>query len=258
LLIKEYYSQEYEELFGPLPDLSAQNCPEKATPLLDDPGSQKLWNDMKPEDRESVNRVFSNIGKAIAAFEKLILPTPSRFDLYVAALLKGDTEKLNNTLTAEEITGMRLFIGQGKCVKCHKGPLFIDDDFHNLQVPKRREISFDKGRADGIEKALTDEFNCYGKYSDAKPEECNALNTIESNTDKYVGAFKTPTLRNVAERAPYMHAGQFKTIAKVMAFYQYPFDFNLMSEFGHSTLSDDELEKIEAFLQTLSSPLSFP
>jgi cytochrome c peroxidase len=81
---------------------------------------------------------------------------------------------------------------------------------------------------------------------------------MDSDTEKYRGAFKTPILRNVAERAPYMHAGQFKTIAKVMAFYQYPFDFNLMSEFGHSTLSDKELEHIEAFLQTLSSPLSSP
>ena len=258
LLVKEFYSQEYEEIFGPLPELSAQNCPGKASPLLDDPGSQKLWNGMEPEDRESVNRVFSNTGKAIAAFERLILPTPSRFDQYVAALLKGDTEKLNNTLTAEEITGMRLFIGQGKCVKCHKGPLFIDDDFHNLQVPKRREISVDKGRAEGIEKVLTDEFNCYGKYSDADPAECIALNTMNSDAEKYIGAFKTPTLRNVAERAPYMHAGQFKTIAKVMAFYQYPFDFNLMAEFGHSTLTDKELGKIEAFLSTLSSPLNFP
>jgi cytochrome c peroxidase len=258
LLVKEFYSQEYEEIFGPLPELSTQNCPGKASPLLDDPSSQKLWNDMEPEDRESVNRVFSNIGKAIAAFERLILPTPSRFDQYVAALLKGDIEKLNNTLTAEEITGMRLFIGTGNCTKCHKGPLFADDKFHNLQIPKWREIPFDRGRADGIEKVLADEFNCYGKYSDADPEECIALKTIESDTDKYIGAFKTPTLRNVTERAPYMHAGQFKTIAKVMAFYQYPFDFNLMSEFGHSTLSDKELGQIEAFLQTLSSPLSSP
>ena len=213
---------------------------------------------MEPEVRESANRVFSNTGKAIAAFERLILPTPSRFDQYVAALLKGDTEKLNNTLTAEEITGMRLFIGQGNCIKCHKGFLFAGDKFHNLQIPSRRETPFDRGRADGIEKILADEFNCYGKYSDAKPEECVALNTIESDIDKYVGAFKTPTLRNVAKRAPYMHAGQFKTIAKVMAFYQYPFDFILMSEFGHSTLSDKELQKIEAFLATLSSPLNFP
>jgi cytochrome c peroxidase len=258
LLAIDHYRQEYEEIYGPLPDLSVQNCPEKASPLLDDPVSRKFWDDMKPEDRESVNRIFSNIGKAIAAFERLILPTPSRFDLYVEALLQGDAEKIKTILSPKEIEGMRLFIGQGNCTKCHKGPLFADDKFHNLQIPSRREILFDRGRADGIEKVLADEFNCYGKYSDADPEECIALKTIESDTDKYIGAFKTPTLRNVAERAPYMHAGQFKTIAKVMAFYQYPFDFNLMSEFGHSTLSDKELGQIEAFLQTLSSSLSSP
>jgi len=254
LLAIKHYRQEYEEIFGPLPDLSAQNCPEKATPLPDNPVSQKLWNDMKPEDREAVNRVFSNIGKAIAAFERLILPTPSRFDQYVAALLKGDTEKIKTIMSEDEIEGMRLFVGKGNCIKCHSGPLFVDDDFHNLKVPGR----LDKGRTEGIEKVLADEFNCYGKYSDAESEECIALNTMDSDTDKYIDAFKTPTLRNVAERAPYMHAGQFKTIAKVMAFYQYPFDFNLMSEFGHSTLSDKELGKIEAFLHTLSSPLNFP
>ena len=254
LLAIKHYRQEYEEIFGPLPDLSAQNCPEKATPLLDNPVSQKLWNDMKPEDREAVNRVFSNIGKAIAAFERLILPTPSRFDQYVDALLKGDTEKIKTIMSEEEIEGMRLFVGKGNCIKCHSGPLFVDDDFHNLKVPSR----LDKGRTEGIEKVLADEFNCYGKYSDAEPEECVALNAMVSDKEKYLDAFKTPTLRNVVERAPYMHSGQFKTIAKVLAFYQYPFDFDLMLEFGHSTLSDKDLEKIEAFLYTLSSPLSFP
>jgi cytochrome c peroxidase len=254
LLVIKHYRQEYEEIFGPLPGLSAQNCPEKATPLLDNPVSQKLWNDMKPEDKEAANRVFSNIGKAIAAFERLILPTPSRFDQYVDALLKGDTEKRKTIMSAEEIEGMRLFIGKGNCIKCHSGPLFADDDFHNVKVPGR----LDKGRAEGIEKVLVDEFNCYGKYSDAETEECFALNAMVSDKEKYLDAFKTPTLRNVVERAPYMHAGQFKTIAKVLAFYQYPFDFNLMVEFGHSTLSDKELEKIEAFLYTLSSPLTFP
>jgi cytochrome c peroxidase len=258
LLIAEHYRGEYEEIFGPLPDLSTQNCPEKASPLLDDPGSQKLWNDMKPEDREAVNRVFSNIGKAIAAFERLMLPTPSRFDQYVEALLQGDSKKIKTILNPEEIEGMRLFIGRGNCIKCHKGPLFADDDFHDLKIPSRRDIPYDRGRADGIKKVLADEFNCYGKYSDAEPEECIALNTIESDTDKYIDAFKTPTLRNVEERAPYMHAGQFKTLAKVMAFYQYPIDFNLMFTLGHSTLTDKELEKIEAFLHTLSGPLSFP
>lgn len=254
LLVIKHYRQEYEEIFGPLPDLSVQNCPEKATPLLDDPVSQKLWNDMKPEDREAVNRVFSNTGKVIAAFERLILPTPSRFDQYVDALLKGDTEKIKTIMSKEEVEGMLLFIGKGNCIKCHSGPLFVDDDFHNLKVPG----GLDKGRAEGIEKVLADEFNCYGKYSDAEPEECVALNAMVSDNEKYLDAFKTPTLRNVVERAPYMHSGQFKTIAKVLAFYQYPFDFDLMLEFGHSTLSDKDLEKIEAFLYTLGSPLSFP
>jgi len=119
-----------------LPDLSAQNCPEKASPLLDDPSSQKLWNDMEPEDRESVNSVFSNIGKAIAAFERLILPTPSRFDQYVAALLKGNTEKLNNTLTAEEITGMRLFIGQGTASNAIKARFLQTMIFIIFKFPK--------------------------------------------------------------------------------------------------------------------------
>ena len=257
LLIAEHYQAEYEELFGPLPELTEANCPPEATPVVDEAG-RKLWGTMKPADQDAVNRVFSNIGKAIAAYERLILPTPSRFDQYVEDLLQGDPEKIKNILSPEEIEGMRLFIGTGNCTKCHSGPLFADDKFHNLQIPKRREIPYDRGRADGIEKVLTDEFNCYGKYSDAKSEECVALNTMDSDTEKYRGAFKTPILRNVAERAPYMHAGQFKTIAKVMAFYQYPFDFNLMSEFGHSTLSDKELEHIRAFLQTLSSPLSSP
>lgn len=254
LLVIKHYRQEYEEIFGPLPDLSAQNCPEKAAPLLDDPVSLKLWNDMKPGDREAVNRVFSNIGKAIAAFERLILPTPSRFDQYVEALLKGDREKTKTIMSEEEVEGMRLFIGKGNCIKCHSGPLFVDDDFHNIKVPG----GLDKGRAEGMEKVLADEFNCYGKYSDAEPEECVALNAMVADKEKYRDAFKTPTLRNVVERAPYMHSGQFKTIAKVLAFYQYPFDFDLMLEFGHSALSDKDLEKIEAFLHALSSPMNFP
>lgn len=258
LLIIEHYRKEYEEVFGPLPAVTEKNCPRKATPVLDAPVSRKLWDGMTPGDREAVNRVFSNTGKAIAAFERLIVPTPSRFDQYVEALLQGDSKKMKALLGPDEIEGMRLFIGKGKCVECHSTPLFADDDFHIVKVPGRSGVPFDKGRAEGIEKVLADEFNCYGKYSDAEPKNCLALNTIEADTEKYIGAFKTPILRNVAERPPYMHAGQFKTIAKVLAFYQYPFDFHLEFDLGHATLTDKELEQIEAFLHTLSSPLSFP
>jgi cytochrome c peroxidase len=258
LLVIEHYRKEYEDIFGPLPNLSVRNCPEKATPALDNPVSRKLWDAMKPEDKDAVNRVFSNIGKAIAAFERLILPTPSRFDQYVKALFNEDTETMATALSAEELQGMRLFIGKGKCTECHKGPLFSDGDFHNVKIPDRDDLPYDTGRADGIKKVMGDEFNCLGKYSDAKPEECIALNTMDTDAAKFRGAFKTPILRNVVERPPYMHAGQFKTIAKVMAFYQYPFDFHLDFDLGHAILQDKELEEIEAFLHSLSSTLSTP
>jgi cytochrome c peroxidase len=67
LLIIEHYRKEYEEVFGPLPAVTEKNCPLKATPVLDAPVSRKLWDGMTPGDREAVNRVFSNTGKAIAA-----------------------------------------------------------------------------------------------------------------------------------------------------------------------------------------------
>ena len=101
---------------------------------------------------------------------------------------------------------------------------------------------------------LSDEFNCLGRYSAAKPEECLELRFIDTNKGKYTGAFKTPTLRNVADRSPYMHAGQIKTLSEVLRFYR----SSGRDELKHQDLTNEELSKIEAFLKTLSGPLSFP
>jgi cytochrome c peroxidase len=109
----------------------------------------------------------------------------------------------------------------------------------------------DRGRADGIRKVLSDEFNCLGRYSDAGPQDCAELRFLDTDTGKYVGAFKTPTLRNVAERAPYMEAGQFTTLKEVLEFYRQ----SKSHELGHGELSDEELSQIEAFLHTLSGPI---
>ena len=108
--------------FWILPYLTEKNCPWKATPVLEDPVSRKLWDEIAPGDREATNQVFSNIGKAIVAFEWLIVPTLSRFDQYVEAPLQGDFRKMKALLSPDEIEGMRLFIGKGKCVKCHSTP----------------------------------------------------------------------------------------------------------------------------------------
>ena len=63
------------------------------------------------------------MGKALAAYERLLLPGWSRFDEYVDALLVQDREGLS-VLTADEIAGLKLFLGKAGCVKCHAGPLF--------------------------------------------------------------------------------------------------------------------------------------
>jgi cytochrome c peroxidase len=206
---------------------------------------------MTPDKRDEVNRIYANMGKAIAAFVRTIVPGPSRFDRYVEALLNNKIGTLPAMFTSDEVNGLRLFIGKAKCTNCHNGPLFTNSDFHNTGVPTPAKMPPDRGRADGIRKVLSDEFNCLGRYSDAGPQSCAELRFLDADTEKYAGAFKTPTLRNVAERAPYMHAGQFQTLKEVLDFYRQ----STSHELGHGALSDKELSQLEAFLRTLSGPV---
>jgi cytochrome c peroxidase len=246
-LINKNYQSEYEEIFGKIPDITNA----VASPVTEDVSVLKTWISMTPDKRDDVNRIYANIGKAIAAYMRTIGPGPSRFDRYVEALLNNDMATLQESLTAEEVNGLRLFIGKAKCTNCHSGPLFTNGDFHNTGVPTPAKMPPDKGRADGIRKVLSDEFNCLGRYSDAGPQDCAELRFVDVDIEKYVGAFKTPTLRNVAERAPYMHAGQFATLKEVLAFYRQ----SKSHELGHGGLSDEELSQLEAFLHTLSGPI---
>ncbi|MBI5075345.1 MAG: cytochrome-c peroxidase [Nitrospirae bacterium] len=249
-LIADRYKKEYEEIFGKLPRIDHKTCPPKASPGTGNPVALKAWQAMKPQDRDSVNRIYANIGKAIAAFVAQILPQSAPFDKYVDAVVKNELETADKLMKKDAVEGLRLFIGKAKCTNCHTGPLFTNSSFHDIGIGNVK----DKGRADGIIKVMTDEFNCFGKYSDAKPDECSELRFIDTNKTKYVGAFKTPTLRNVAERPPYMHAGQLKTLSEVLSFYQR----SSSRELGHQALTNAELLKIEAFLKTLSSPLGYP
>jgi len=248
--IIDKYKSEYAEIFGRPPKLNHKSCPPQASPGTGNPVALKLWKAMKPGDRDAVNRVYANIGKAIAAYVRRILPSPAPFDLYVDAVLKNDYAAADKVLGRDAVEGLRLFIGKAKCTNCHIGPLFTNGEFHNLGIDNPK----DKGRAEGIYKVLSDEFNCLGKYSDAKPEECGELRFIDRDKSKYIGSFKTPTLRNVSDRPPYMHAGQFKTLEEVLFFYRR----SPSTEVEHQDLTDEELLKIVAFLKTLSGPLNSP
>jgi cytochrome c peroxidase len=189
----------------------------------------------------------------------------SRFDRYVAAVLNGDTAG-EQAMTAREVSGLRLFIGKGQCSTCHNGPLLTDQHFHNTGVPPRDAARPDRGRSAAVAKAQHDEFNCLGKYSDAKGDACQELRFMATDDPRMEGAFKTPSLRNVANRAPYMHAGQLLSLDDVVAHYvRSPKPATGHSELAHEgsghaerkpiRLTDEEARDVVTFLKTLSGPL---
>lgn len=140
-----------------------------------------------PEYRRRFREVFgeepglANVAKAIAAFERTLVTPDSRFDAYA----RGDKQ----ALTEREKRGLLLFIGKAACSECHSGPNLSDSKFYVLGVRQRGPLADDVGR-----------------YAVTKDE-------------RDLRAFKTPTLRNVALTAPYMHDGSLATLEEVVELY---------------------------------------
>ena len=245
--VADFYAREYEDTFGWLPDLST--VPRSAGPVADREATS-AWAALSNVQRDEVTRVFVNIGKAIAAYERRIEFGPSRFDRYVAALTAGTADR--NILTDDEMAGLRLFIGRANCTQCHNGPLLTSNEFHTTGVPPRPELAIDHGRLTGATAVLSDEFNCRSRWSDAR-ERCSELEFIVRDEHTLDRAYKVPSLRNVAERAPYMDAGQFATLADVLNHYnRAPAPAIGHSELRPLRLNPLELRQLEAFLRTLS------
>ncbi len=245
------YRKEYEKVFGPLPDLAG-------LPMHAGPNSEiarAAWLALPGSRREDVTSVYVNMGKAIAAFERTITFSETRFDRYVAAELAGTPHTPANIFTPDEEAGLRLFIGKASCVNCHNGARLTDDHFHNTGVPASPlVVQVDSGRALGVRDAISGEFNCLSRYSDAKPEQCSELRFAVTEGAELLRAYKTPSLREVAGRAPFMHAGQMRTLAEVVSHYdrapRAPFG---RSELTRLRLSASERMQLEAFLRTLSA-----
>jgi cytochrome c peroxidase len=249
-LIGAHYKQDYEAVFGPLPKMDG--LPNDAGPL----GTAKqraAWAGMDAAARREVSRIFANMGKALAAYEKTLGPAPARLDRYIEAVLHQDAQA-QQMLSADEKNGLRLFIGKAQCVTCHSGPLLTDQQFHNTGVAPRLEGKPDAGRGAALRKLLQDEFNCLGPFSDARPELCEELRFLSSDDHALDGAFKVPGLRDVAARAPYMHAGQLASLEEVVRHYsKAPQAAAGHSELKPLKLSDREIRELAAFLGTLSS-----
>jgi cytochrome c peroxidase len=248
--VAQAYAAEYESIFGKLPPLA--HLPPKAGPVPDK-AAQAAWQAMAPADRDNVSGVFANMGKAIAAYERRLEPGASRFDTYAGAAQRGDAEGMR-ALSRDEIAGLKLFLGKAQCIQCHTGPLLTNNEFHNTGVPAAAGLPADSGRMGGVPRVLQDEFNCLSRHSDARPEQCGEIRFLEPNENQ-TRQFRVPSLRNVAERAPYMHAGQFATLRQVLEHYnrapQAPAGHSELRPLG---LSNSEIEQLVAFLGTLSGP----
>ena len=241
-LIKRHYEAEYESVFGALPELEdATRFPPNGKP------GNVAFDNMSVVDQIAVNTVFANIGKAIEAYERLLITPNAPFDRYVA----GDEE----AITLEAKRGLKIFIGKGVCVLCHGTPHFRDNDFHNLGIPQG-PLPEDTGRFQGIAKLLADPFNSAGIYSDSRVDAANTLNLLEPRLE-HQGEFKTPTLRNVALTPPYFHTGEFPTLASVIEFNDAGGTTNEFA--GRSAapveplhLSEQEKRELVEFLETLT------
>lgn len=246
--ISAAYRAPYEAVFGALPALGV---PPPASPL-GNAAQQAAWAALSADEQHIINTVFANAGKAIAAFERSLHPEENRFDRYVAALLAGEAPAGDAALTQQEIDGFKIFAGKGQCTQCHNGPRLTNEFFHNTGVASPQHPVIDHGRAGAIAQVEADPFNCLGPYSDADPATCGELRFMSRDLHLFERAFKPPTLRGVAARAPYMHAGQLATLPLVIEHYNRA----MPAISGHSELrplglTTDEKAALRAFLEVL-------
>ncbi|RDI95474.1 methylamine utilization protein [Meiothermus sp. QL-1] len=173
-----------------------------------------------PEYARAFQEVFGEppslrtVAFAIAAFERTLLSFNSPFDRYQA----GDDQALSEAA----LRGMELFFSErGDCFHCHVGPDFTDDEPRN----------------NGL----------YTVYKDIGLAQA-------TGRDEDVGKFKTPTLRNVALTAPYMHDGSKKTLREVVEHYNRGGEPNLNADplIRPLGLSEAEIDDLVAFLESLT------
>jgi len=220
-----------------------------------------------PEYRKLFKQAFKKSGKgiklrhvqmAIASFERTIISGNSPFDRYYFA---GDKDAMSD----KALRGFKVFLEQGRCVSCHTisqtHALFSDSRFHNLGIGFERINKDVKELASAYRKAKQ-------KGIDVDVEVLTNKNTSElgrfavSTESRDMGSFKTPTLRNIAKTAPYMHDGSLETLKEVVKFYNNggrvsdsdpTFDFQ-SGGIRPLKLDDAQIDDLVAFLEALTSP----
>ncbi len=245
-------SEAYGAIFGGLPDLSdTSRFPTEGRPVLGSPDHPHAiaWFGMSTEDQELINEIFVNVGKAIAAYERLLTRTTAPFDAWLEETLHDN--QASNLISDNAKAGLKLFLGEGNCHFCHAGPNFSNNAFHNIGLEDRDWLKpFDQGRYSGISLLLDNPFNSAGRFSD-NPEAGTLKIDHLVQSDAQLGAYKTASLRNLATTAPYMHGGHFETLEQVVQSYS---DLDEFPSVGHR---EELMQKLEWETPEVQSMLAF-
>jgi cytochrome c peroxidase len=199
---------------------------------------------------------MKEVEQALAAFERTLVAGNSPFDRYYFG---GDKK----AMSPAAIRGLDVFLNQGRCVSCHvieqTQALFTDNRFHMIgsgakQMPKNLDdlaaaVEDVKQRGTDIAVLSNEKTSSLGRYA-----------VTRDLTD--IGAFKTPTLRNIALTAPYLHDGSLKTLEEVVQFYNNggreketdPVPELLSGGIRPLNLSKQQEADLVEFLKALTSP----
>jgi cytochrome c peroxidase len=267
LLLYDKYRPSYRALFGEMPALRDANgvpvvsptaVPPRA-PGTDETPDNLAWDALSDTLKEQITAVYVNFGKAIAAYERLLVSRDSRFDQFYAEIAGGASR--SKLLDEQESAGLAVFIGNGKCISCHLGENFTDWKFHDIGVDQTGANipALDRGREDGLAQVVNDPFNCAGRYSDRPDKSGCAVSMIAldgASSEPYAGAFKTPGLRSVSQTAPYFHTGEEQSLEDVVEHYDeggddQGFAGKVDPNVTRLNLTDDEKAALVLFLKTL-------
>jgi len=192
------------------------------------------------------------IGSALASYERTLLSARSRFDRWYFAKEAG-------ALNDQEKQGFEIFRGKGHCVACHSvgegSALFTDNRFHNTGIGWARSMRADAGThsvqlAPGV--VVQVENDIVKSVSEPALGDVGRYEVTLNPSDAW--AYRTPTLRNVALTAPYMHDGSFATLQEVVDFYDRGGIDNALKDplVKPLQLTPEEKRALIAFLGTLT------
>jgi cytochrome c peroxidase len=180
---------------------------------------QSLFDKSFDKNNKGQNITNQNVSFAISAFVSSLKSLNSPFDKYV----RGES----NTLSDASKRGFNLFMGKAACGTCHYAPLF------NGTVPPRFEES--ESEVLGVPE------NPYLKFISLDRDLGRGVGKLKDQTEFFKYSFKTPTIRNIALTAPYMHNGAYKSLEDVMDFYNNGGGIGLGLDIPTQTLSSDSL-----------------